>query len=357
MSENSTPKEINLESNDSREAPLGPLMLDVAGLALTEQERQILKSPVVGGLILFSRNYSDPVQLKALVAEIRTCSPGIIIAVDHEGGRVQRFREGFTSIPPMQELGRQYLDDQVGALEKAFDYGWIIASELIAYDIDISFTPVLDRDYGVSSVIGDRAFSDDIDALVALSGALIKGMRNAGMASTGKHFPGHGAVVADSHIDIPRDTRPYDEIVSKDMCVFERLAKEGLDAVMPAHVIYTQVDDQPAGFSSVWMQDVLRQKLGFDGVIFSDDLSMEGASVAGSYTDRTDAALSAGCDMVLVCNQPVAAQEVREYLESLVAEGSLALDNSRLARMRYERSKRQSIEQVQGCIRWQQYNK
>lgn len=351
---------LNIEtvsSDDRTNVTLGPLMLDVAGLELTERERQALSSPVVGGLILFSRNYSDPQQLKKLVAQIRQCAPNIIIAVDHEGGRVQRFREGFTSIPPMRELGQQYLDDPEAALNRAFDYGWIIASELIAFDIDISFTPVLDRDYGISSVIGDRAFSTEIDALVALSSELIQGMRTAGMASTGKHFPGHGAVVADSHIDVPRDPRSFDEIVDKDMCIFEKLVAQGLDAVMPAHVIYTDVDERPAGFSSVWMQDVLRSKMGFDGVIFSDDLSMEGASVAGSYTDRTDAALNAGCDMVLVCNQPEAAQEVRVYLELLVAEGKLNLNNSRLQRMRYERAKQQSIEQVHGSARWQKYNK
>jgi beta-N-acetylhexosaminidase len=239
---------------------------------------------------------------------------------------------------------------------QAYEFGWIIASELGAYDIDISFTPVLDRDYGVSQVIGDRAFSGEIKAIVDLSSSLIKGMRASGMASTGKHFPGHGAVVADSHLEVPVDDRAMDVIRDEDMAVFSELIPKGLDAIMPAHVIYSQVDDKPAGFSKIWMQDILRKELGFDGVIFSDDLSMEGASVAGDFTERADAALEAGCDMVLVCNNPDAANEVRSHFESLVAQGRLSLDNPRLSRMRLKSSLKLDIEELHQNDVWRKYN-
>lgn len=340
-----------------KENNIGPLMLDVAGTELNEEEKQVLSSPVVGGVILFSRNYLNPVQLTKLISEIRECSSNLIIAVDHEGGRVQRFREGFTRIPPMRSLDRVYQEDKAQGLKQAFDLGWLIAAELIAFDIDISFTPVLDRDHGVSEVIGDRAFSCDLETITALSSSLVSGMKEAGMASTGKHFPGHGAVVADSHHEIPEDNRSLEQIMQNDTIVFERLIPLGLDALMPAHVIYSQVDDQPAGFSNVWMQDILRGKFGFEGVIFSDDLSMEGASVAGSYVARADAALSAGCDMVLVCNNPDAAQEVRLHLESLLQQGDLTVDNQRLKRMRCQASKKLSIEDVKASEVWKTYNK
>lgn len=340
-----------------KENNIGPLMLDVAGTELNEEEKQVLSSPVVGGVILFSRNYLNPGQLTKLISEIRECSSNLIIAVDHEGGRVQRFREGFTRIPPMRSLDRVYQEDKAQGLKQAFDLGWLIAAELIAFDIDISFTPVLDRDHGVSEVIGDRAFSCDLETITALSSSLVSGMKEAGMASTGKHFPGHGAVVADSHHEIPEDNRSLEQIMQNDTIVFERLIPLGLDALMPAHVIYSQVDNQPAGFSNVWMQDILRGKFGFEGVIFSDDLSMEGASVAGSYVARADAALSAGCDMVLVCNNPDAAQEVRLHLESLLQQGGLTVDNQRLKRMRYQASKKLSIEDVKASEVWKTYNK
>lgn len=300
----------------------GALMLDVAGLALTEEDKTLLQDPVVGGLILFSRNYNSPEQLAELVAEIRACAPDMLIAVDQEGGRVQRFREGFVRLPSMASLGKLYLQEPVQALAAAKELGWLMASELIAYGLDISFAPVLDLDFGVSEVIGDRAFSDRAQIAVELSTAFVKGMREAGMASTGKHFPGHGWVVADSHLEIPVDERSLEEVEALDMAVFAQLIDQGLDAVMPAHVIYRKVDSQPAGFSEFWMQDILRQKLSFDGVIFSDDLTMEGASVAGGYPDRAAVALQAGCDMLLVCNNREAALEVRDYLHSIDHGGS-----------------------------------
>ncbi|WP_432473272.1 beta-N-acetylhexosaminidase [Amphritea sp. HPY] len=324
----------------------GALMLDVAGLTLTEEDKALLQDPVVGGLILFSRNYESPGQLAALVADIRACAPEILIAVDQEGGRVQRFRDGFVRLPPMASLGKLYLQDSAQALVAATELGWLMASELLAYGVDISFAPVLDLDFGVSEVIGDRAFSDRASIAVELSGAFIRGMREAGMASTGKHFPGHGWVAADSHLEIPVDERSLADIEALDMAVFARLMEQGLDAVMPAHVIYREVDSQPAGFSEFWMQGILRQKLSFNGVIFSDDLTMEGASVAGGYPERSAVALKAGCDMLLVCNNRKAALEVRDYLHSIDHGGSERIA-SMLARDRAD------IVALQASSRWQ----
>jgi beta-N-acetylhexosaminidase len=316
--------------NSSRHASLGPLMLDVAGLALSDKEKEILSSPLVGGLILFTRNYSTPKQLQSLIAEIRLASPGIIIAVDHEGGRVQRFREGFTRIPPMAKFGEMYKTDRKAAIKLSLDCGWLMAAELIAYDIDISFAPILDRDYGISSIIGDRAFSDCVEDIVVLTQAFIKGMAEAGMASTGKHFPGHGGVAADSHTDIPIDDRTMDELRDNDISVFEPLIDSGLNAIMPAHIIYPKVDSFAAGFSKYWLQTILRSELNFEGVIFSDDLGMEGATVAGGFPERAEAALSAGCDMVLVCNDPEGAIEVLSYLEQRETEPNKRLNKMKL---------------------------
>ncbi len=307
----------------------GALMLDVAGLSLTESDRALLQDPVVGGLILFSRNYESPQQLAALVAEIRACAPHVLIAVDQEGGRVQRFKTGFVRLPPMARLGEVYQANPALALTMAAELGWLMATELVAYGVDISFAPVLDLNFGVSEVIGDRAFAADSDAVIALSEQFIGGMRDAGMASTGKHFPGHGWVAADSHLEIPLDERPLAEIEQRDLHVFRQLMACGLDAVMPAHVIYQQVDRQPAGFSAVWLQEILRQQLAFEGVIFSDDLTMEGASVAGSFVERAEQALTAGCDMLLVCNNRDAALQVRDYLHAVQHPGS-----ARIAAMR-----------------------
>lgn len=294
---------------------LGPVMVDIEGHTLTALEVERIRSSLVGGLILFTRNFSDIDQLKELIAQIRSVRSSLIIAVDHEGGRVQRFRGGFTSLPAMSKLGSLYEKAPSEGLSAATELGWLMAAELRSLDIDISFAPVMDREYGISKVIGDRAFSDKVDVIVALSAAFCAGMHEAGMANTGKHFPGHGAVEADSHIDIPVDPRSRELIEAKDMVVFSEMSKQDMDAVMPAHVIYPSVCEQPAGFSKVWIQEILREQCEFDGVVFSDDLSMEGATVAGSFSARADAALNAGCDMVLVCNNPKAADQVLQHLK------------------------------------------
>lgn len=291
----------------------GALMLDIEGTQLTEAETQKLSSPEVGGLILFARNYESLVQLRDLVQSIRDIREDIIIAVDQEGGRVQRFHVGFTPLPAMRKLGLAWQSDRLEAIDQAREIGWLLATELRDCDIDISFAPVLDLDLGSSTVIGDRAFSENPVAVAELAGALMSGMHEVGMAATGKHFPGHGFVSADSHLALPVDPREFSEILESDIKPFESLIQQGLDAVMPAHIKYEKVCSEPAGFSEFWLQKQLRQSLGFEGVIFSDDLSMEGAAF-GTYAQRAEAALEAGCDMVLVCNQPAAAQEVIDYL-------------------------------------------
>ena len=284
----------------------GPLMIDIAGTALSDLDRQRLCHPLVGGVILFSRNYESPTQLAALCGEIHALrQPALPIAVDHEGGRVQRFREGFSRLPAMASLGEQWNESPPTAVAAARNVGFLLASELRARGVDFSFTPVLDLAWGRSGVIGDRAFHRDPAAVVELAGGLIAGLRDAGMACCGKHFPGHGWAEADSHVAIPADERSLAEL-EVDMLPYRQLK---LDAVMPAHVIYPQVDSRPAGFSPVWLGK-LRREIGFDGVIFSDDLSMEGASVAGGIVERAEAAWSAGCDMLLVCNAPAAVGEL-----------------------------------------------
>ncbi len=289
----------------------GPVMLDVAGKQLTAEDAKRLLHPLVGGVILFARNYETPGQLAELTSAIHALrSPPLLIAVDHEGGRVQRFRDGFTRIPPMRELGKVWDEHPKRAKHLAEQVGYVLAAELRACGVDFSFTPVLDVDYGASSVIGDRAFHAEPQAIAELAHGLLIGLKQGGMPTVGKHFPGHGFVCADSHLEIPVDERSYTDIDLCDLIPFRQLVNFGLTAVMPAHVIYPKVDAHPAGFSKVWLKDILRGELGFEGCIFSDDLSMEGATVAGGIVQRAEAALLAGCDMVLVCNKPESADEL-----------------------------------------------
>ena len=290
---------------------IGPVMLDVAGKTLSAEDEARLRHPLVGGVILFTRNYESPGQLAELTASIHALrTPHLLIAVDHEGGRVQRFRQGFTRIPPMRELGKVWDEHPKRARHLAQQVGYVMASELRACGVDFSFTPVLDVDFGTSSVIGDRAFHSDPEVIAELAHSLLTGLKQGGMPTVGKHFPGHGFVCADSHREIPVDERSYTDIELCDLIPFRRMVNYGLTAVMPAHVIYPKVDPRPAGFSKVWLKDILRGELGFEGCIFSDDLSMEGATVAGGIVQRAEAALNAGCDMVLVCNKPDSADEL-----------------------------------------------
>ena len=293
---------------------MSPVILDVHSFELSPVEREILQHPLCGGLILFSRNYAERSQLSALIKDIRrTVNKPFLISVDHEGGRVQRFRDGFTQIPAMANIERFEVSQNI-QLDLAQAMGFCMAYELLQLGLDISFAPVLDLN-GVSEVIGSRAFSSEPDQVIRLSGAYIKGMQTAGMKSTGKHFPGHGSVAEDSHIAMPVDRRSFNEIYEQDMRVFKQLISEKkIDAVMPAHVIYPSVDSKPAGFSSIWIKQILRKELGFEGVVFSDDLSMQAASIAGSVTDRAEYAIEAGCDMVLVCNAPCEAEKVLDGL-------------------------------------------
>jgi len=285
---------------------IAPLMLDLHGIELSSEEKDLLQHPMTGGVIFFTRNYESIEQLSVLVEQVRlAANKPLLISVDHEGGRVQRFRSEFTQLPPIASLS-----DNSQPEKMSYSHGWLMAAEVRAMGIDFSFAPVLDINYGVSEVIGDRSFNEDPKVISLLAKEYIKGMREAGMASTGKHFPGHGAVTEDSHLEIPVDKRSREEIWQKDIVPFVALIEEGLDAVMPAHVIYSEVDDKPAGFSRYWLQQVLRDELNFEGVIFSDDLTMEGASVMGGYPERAEAAMEAGCDMVLVCNNRKGAIEV-----------------------------------------------
>ena len=295
---------------------IGSVMLDVAGVNLTAEDESRLRHPLVGGVILFSRNYQSPQQLTELTAAIHKLrSPSLLIAVDHEGGRVQRFREGFTRIPAMREFGKIWDEHSKRAKHLAQQAGYVLAAELRACGVDFSFTPVLDVDFGASSVIGDRAFHFDPQAIAELAHSLLLGLRQGGMPTVGKHFPGHGYVRADSHLEIPVDERSYTDIELCDLIPFRQMVNFGLTAIMPAHVIYPRVDKHPAGFSSIWLKNILRGELGFEGCIFSDDLSMEGATVAGGIVQRAQAALNAGCDMVLVCNKPDLADELLAGLE------------------------------------------
>jgi beta-N-acetylhexosaminidase len=321
--------------------PLGPAVIDVAGTVLSDEDRERLRHPAAGGVILFSRNYDNPEQLFALTEEIQKLrEPALPICVDHEGGRVQRFREGFSAIPPMRELGRHWDRDPAAAREAARSLAYIVGAELAAHGVDFSFAPVLDLDYGASSVIGDRALHFDPTAVGALGACIVQGFADAGMGAVGKHFPGHGFAEADSHVAVPRDERKLVEIQKKDLVPFRMAIEVGLAAVMPAHVIYTQVDGEPAGYSRLWLQEVLRGKLGFDGLIFSDDLSMEGASTAGGVAERARAALDAGCDMVLLCNDP---QGQETLLQSLSARPLARPDRAERMRRKGGRDLRKSV--------------
>ena len=305
--------------------PLGPVMLDVVGTTLSDDDVRRLQHPLTGGVILFTRNYQNRAQLTELCAAIHRARPGILIAVDHEGGRVQRFRsDGFTRLPAMRALGQLWDRDVLQSCKVATALGYVLAAELRACGVDLSFTPVLDLDYGPSEVIGDRAFHRDPRVVTLLAKSVNHGLLQAGMANCGKHFPGHGFVAADSHIAIPVDERDPKEILKEDAAPYGWLGTS-LSAVMPAHVIYPFFDNQPAGFSRKWLS-LLRNELGFEGVIFSDDLSMEGASVAGNVVQGAHAALRAGCDMVLVCNSPDKADQLLAGLDP-----SVALDAERSA--------------------------
>ncbi|ADN76718.1 Beta-N-acetylhexosaminidase [Ferrimonas balearica DSM 9799] len=291
---------------------MGPLMADLTGTELTDLDKALLACDSLGGLILFSRNFADLAQLRQLVADVRARRPELLLAVDHEGGRVQRFRDGFTVLPSAGQILNVAGDDMNKAMGWARELGWLMASELRAFDIDFSFAPVLDLN-GISEVIGERAFASRPDAVIALAGAYIDGMHDAGMACVGKHFPGHGSVAADSHLAAPVDPRPLAEIEANDMVPFVALSAK-LDAMMPAHVTYPAVCEQPAGYSRIWLQSILRGKMGYQGLIFSDDLGMAGAAGAGNYLKRTHSALTAGCDVALICNQGEAALAVARVL-------------------------------------------
>lgn len=299
---------------------LGSLMLDIEGKQLNAVERDRLRHPLAGGVILFSRNYESPEQVKLLIDDIHAIrgedQPKLLVAVDQEGGRVQRFQDGFTELPPVRHLGHLYDENRKRAKRLAEASGWLMATELRSVGVDISFAPVLDIDLGVSEIIGDRAFHSDPQIVADLAHSYMIGMSQAGMAATGKHFPGHGSITPDSHLELPIDEREYEDVHLLDMVPFERMIHFGLPAVMAAHILFPRVDRNAVGFSPFWLQEVLRNRLNFQGVIFSDDLSMKGAAAVGTMPERARAALEAGCDMILVCNDSEAADSVLDSLES-----------------------------------------
>lgn len=290
------------------------VILDIEGEQPDVEDKELLRHPAVGGLILFSRNFVDCKQLSELVKELRSVREDLLLCVDHEGGRVQRFREGFTVVPPMQTLGTLYLEDKKAACEAAAVLGWIMAAELLSYDIDLSFAPVLDLDKDFSTIIGDRAFSDDAAVAIELAAQFISGMNEAGMCATGKHFPGHGGVHGDSHTELPVDIRTLHDLEAHDLRPFVKLMPQ-LNGMMPAHIVFPEVDELPVGFSAHWLKNILKGSLGFKGVIFSDDLNMEGAAVFSGYAERAEAALNAGCDSILICNNRAGAIKIVEEVE------------------------------------------
>ncbi|GHA83930.1 beta-N-acetylhexosaminidase [Modicisalibacter luteus] len=321
--------------------PLGPVMLDLEGAALTSAERKLLMRPEVGGVILFARNIVDAGQVSELCAAIRRIRPDLLLGIDQEGGRVQRLKEGVTRLPSMGKLGSIYADVPQDGLQLCHDAGWLLGMEMAACGLDLTFAPVLDVDVGRSQVIGDRSFSRDPLAVTALAGAFIDGLHEAGMVAVGKHFPGHGGVEADSHHELPLDDRSLQALREHDLVPFAKLASR-LDGIMPAHVIYKAFDDRPAGFSPSWL-GMLREELGFKGAIFSDDLSMAGAHVAGGPDARAHAALEAGCDMVLVCNDREAALAVADACQGRASK--------RQAKLRYGRA-RPELDTLPALSRW-----
>lgn len=330
-----------------RQLSLGPVMLGLTGLELTVEEREILRHPLVGGVILFTRNYHSPAQLIALITAIHSLrQPRLLVAVDHEGGRVQRFRRGFTRLPAVRRLGEIYDNDPGRARQLTQATGWLMATELRAMGVDFSFAPILDLDRGISQVIGDRAFHHDPQIIAELAYTYMGGMNQAGMEAVGKHFPGHGSVVADSHLELPVDERSYADIAIEDLLPFERMIHYGLAGIMPAHVVYTQIDQRPAGFSALWLKQILRGQLGFQGAIFSDDLDMAGAVVAGAPVERAQAALAAGCDMVLACTDRRAALDILNNLKDPVDPAA----HLRLARLHGR--DHLTFEQMQASQTW-----
>lgn len=310
---------------------LGPLMVDIAGLSLTPEDRDVLRHPLVGSVILFTRNYRDPEQLAALTADIRALrSPSLLISVDHEGGRVQRFREGFTRLPAARSLGRGFAEERRASLELTHVAGWLMAVELRALGVDFSFAPCVDLDYGVSEVIGDRALHTDADAVGALAVAYMGGMREAGMAATAKHFPGHGAVVADSHVSLPVDRRELVELEA-DLRPYRLLIDNHLSAIMAAHVVFPAVDRLPASLSVRWITEILRGELGFHGCVFADDLTMGGAAGFGDILARVHLGLAAGCDVLPICNDRAA---VLTVLEQFKPASLNPASQARIVRMR-----------------------
>lgn len=332
-------------TNSKNTQLFGAVMLDIAGTTLADSEREIINHPNTGAVILFARNYENPEQVADLIQSIRAVRNGeILIAVDQEGGRVQRFQNGFTRLPP---AALYEIEPEIAEVA-----GWLMAAELLAVGVDFSFAPVLDVDCGVSTIIGNRAFSKNAEVVTRLASEFRRGMVRAGMAATGKHFPGHGAVALDSHLTLPIDERDLATIRQQDLQPFRQLIADGLEGIMPAHVLYSQIDSQPAGFSPFWIQTILREELGFDGVIFSDDLSMEGAASVGDFSERAKLALQAGCDMVLVCNNSTAAAQV---LDSLPIEKNSERER-RLQKMRgkFSLPKAENLAHLQASKTWQQ---
>jgi beta-N-acetylhexosaminidase len=311
---------------------LGPLMVDIAGTELTPEDLEVLGHPLVGSVLLFTRNYRDPQQLAALTAAIRAVrSPHLMIAVDQEGGRVQRFREGFTKLPASRSLGRRFDEDRRDGLNLARSVGWLMASELRGAGVDFSFAPCVDLDYGVSEIIGDRSFHRNPETVAALAAAYMLGMRDAGMAAIGKHFPGHGAVIADSHVALPVDRREFVDMEG-DIRPYRLLMENNLAGVMASHVVYPAVDALPASLSRRWITDILRGEMGFHGCVFTDDLSMAGAAAFGDVVERVRLGLSAGCDVLLICNDRRAVSTVLDNFKS--EEAASPASQARLVRMR-----------------------